>query len=260
MRTPHCKSPEEFKKPNVLPGFQNAFMHSTPLRLSQRHVDKGKQREIEDVLGADSGVASFRDPMSSPISPTRYPQDADIDVKLNGLDFLEESDATIQQEDMPNRDMDIDMVEATHNAVEETEEVDIIEPLNWKTEVSLNFTYFSIILTTALLQLNRIILMHSLPSSATLTFQILLGTPVTSFLPTDLAMSFSSACARVLEVVASTSKHIDFGKAAERVAQSLVSMVPILNIADSVSYLGFVGDIRIVIKNSFCRWLPYLTC
>jgi hypothetical protein len=100
--------------------------------------------------------------------------------------------------------------------------------------------------------------MHSLPSSATLTFQILLGAPLASALPPDLAVAFSSACARILEVVASTSKHIDFTKAAEQVARSLVSMVPILNVANSVSCLGFVENDSIVMKSSFCHWLPYL--
>jgi hypothetical protein len=84
--------------------------------------------------------------------------------------------------------------------------------------------------------------MHSLPSSTTLTFQTLLGAPVVSALPTDLVVAFSSACARVLEVVASTSKHIDFTKALEQVAQSLVSMVPILNVTKSVSYLWLCGE------------------
>ena len=100
--------------------------------------------------------------------------------------------------------------------------------------------------------------MHSLPSSTNLTFQTLLGAPVVSAMSPDLAAAFSSACARVLEVVASTSKHIDFAKAAEQVARSLVSMIPILNVANLVSCLGFVGNINIIITSSFCHWQPYL--
>jgi hypothetical protein len=101
--------------------------------------------------------------------------------------------------------------------------------------------------------------MHGLPSSTTLTFQTLLGAPVTSALPPALAAAFSSACARVLEVVANTSKHIDFGKAAEQVARSLVLMIPILNVANSVSCLDFVDNVSTIMKSSFDHWLPYLT-
>ncbi|KAF8236475.1 hypothetical protein L208DRAFT_1390557 [Tricholoma matsutake] len=220
------KSPETFKKPNMLPGFQNAFMDSTP---SQRRVGKGKQREIEDVLGDNLGVASFPDPASPPTSPTRYPRDMDTDVQREVLDFFEENDVTVRPEDISNRDVDIEMAEEVHNISEQMEDVGIIEYFDWKTE------------------LNRIILMHSLPSSATLTFQTLLGAPVMSGLPTDLALAFSSDCARVLEVVANTSEHIDFAKAAEQVARSFVSMVPILNAANSLLPLAALLNLLTVL-------------
>jgi hypothetical protein len=136
-KMPHPrKSPEMFKKPNMLPGFQNAFMDSTPSRISQRRVGNGKQREIEDMLGDDLGVASFQGPVSPPASPTRYPQDMDTDVKTEVMDLLEENEA-VRQEDISNRDMDIEMAEEMHNISEEMEDVDI-EPFDWKTEVHLN--------------------------------------------------------------------------------------------------------------------------
>lgn len=141
------KSPETFKKPNMLPGFQNAFMDSTP---SQRRVGKGKQREIEDVLGDNLGVASFPDPASPPTSPTRYPRDMDTDVQREVLDFFEENDVTVRPEDISNRDVDIEMAEEVHNISEQMEDVGIIEYFDWKTEVHFNFSCFSITPTTAL--------------------------------------------------------------------------------------------------------------
>jgi hypothetical protein len=141
------KSPEKFKKPNMLPGFQNAFMDSTPSRLSQRRAGKGKQREIDHVLGEGSGAASFQHLVSPPTSPIRCPQDMDTDVKMEVLDLFEDNDATVQQEDIPSGDMNIEMAEEAHNVSEEMEDADIIEQFDWKTEVPLNFTCFSIMPT-----------------------------------------------------------------------------------------------------------------
>lgn len=122
-------------------------MHSTPSHLSQR-VGKGKQREVDDVHG--DGLRRFRPPVSPPTSPIRYPPNIDIDVKMEVLDLLEENDATLQQEDISNRDVDIEMAEETYNVFEEMEDAQIIEPFDWKTEVQLNSTHFSIMLTIAL--------------------------------------------------------------------------------------------------------------
>jgi hypothetical protein len=231
----HRKSPEKFKKPNMLPGFQNAFMDSTPIRPSQRRVDKGKQRELEDVLADDLGVAGF---LSPPTSPTRHPHETGIDIRMGDIDLFEESDPSVRYKDTLNPDMDIEMADEVHNLSEGTEDINMIEPFDWKTEVLLIFIYlFYSHTNNNFVQLNRIVLMHSLPSSTSLTFQTLLGVSVTSALPADLATTYSSACARVIEIVASTSKHTDFERAAEQVARSLVSMVPILNSTNSVSNL-----------------------
>jgi hypothetical protein len=130
------KSPEKFKKPNMLPGFQNAFVDSSPSLLSQWRVGKGKQREIDDVISNGLGVANFVSPVSPPISPTRRPQDMDTYVKIESLD-LPKKNEILPQEDITNTDMDIEMVEEV-NISEEMEDVDIIEPFDWKTEVHLN--------------------------------------------------------------------------------------------------------------------------
>jgi hypothetical protein len=140
----HRKSPEKFKKPNMLPGFQNAFMDSTPLRPSQRRADKGKQREIEDVLADDAGAASFASP---PTSPTRY---TGIDIRMGDLDLVEENDATVRYGYTLNPDMDTEMAEEAHNLSEGMGDVDIIEPFDWKTEVPVIFICYTVIPTTGL--------------------------------------------------------------------------------------------------------------
>lgn len=211
----------------MLPGFQNAFVDFAPSRPSQRHGCKGKQRDIEDVIDD----TNFLIPGPLPSSPVRCARDMDVDAKMETQHLLQ-NDITLH---IPNRDADVEMAEEPRSASEEGENVDKVEPFDWKTEVYLSLICFSIMPTVALFQLNRIILTHSLPSFNALTFQILLGAPVMSALPADLTAVFSSAGARVLEVVANTSKHIEFAKAVEQIARSLVSMVSILNMADSVS-------------------------
>lgn len=83
--------------------------------------------------------------------------------------------------------------------------------------------------------MNRIILTHISPSSETPTFQTLLETAVTGNLPPETAKTYPAACARILEIVASTLKNGDFFKTLEHVCQPLVSMIPILSAAQSVS-------------------------
>ena len=124
------KSPETFKKPSMLPGFQNAFVDFTP---SRRRGGKGKQRDTEDVIDD----TNFQNPVSLPSSPARCAQDMDMDVKME-TQYLLENDITIH---IPNMDVDVEMAEEPRSA-SEGENVDKVEPFDWKTEVYLSFDLF----------------------------------------------------------------------------------------------------------------------
>jgi hypothetical protein len=136
------KSPEMFKKPSMLPGFQNAFVDLTPSRPSQRRGGKGKQRDIEDAIDD----TNYQNLVSLPSSPARCEQDMDIDFKMETQHLLE-NDITIH---IPNRDVDVEMAEEPGSASEKGENVDKIEPFDWKTEVYLSLICFWIMLMIAL--------------------------------------------------------------------------------------------------------------
>ncbi|KAJ7497394.1 hypothetical protein FB451DRAFT_230621 [Mycena latifolia] len=92
---------------------------------------------------------------------------------------------------------------------------DEIEPFNWKAE------------------LTRIILTHTFPPSTSPTFQVLVGL----VLPPESAEQYANVVTRILEVVASTSRHKDYESSLLRVCQCLTSMVDVLNRTDLISAL-----------------------
>lgn len=126
------KSPEKTRKSNALPGFQNAFMTSTPLRPSQQRPNKGKQREIETQLQDAPFPSILHVPLSPPTSSMNLPRLPEPIIKQGNL-----HDEPLLTQGFDG-DGDIEMVVDDDEAMifeEAEEEVDPIEPFNWKIEV-----------------------------------------------------------------------------------------------------------------------------
>jgi hypothetical protein len=83
-------------------------------------------------------------------------------------------------------------------------------------------------------------LTHTPPSSTAVTFQTLMKAPSDVSMPAPSIETYSTACNRILEVLAATSYHIDWEAALYTVAKSLTDMAHLLNDANLVSTLVFL--------------------
>lgn len=110
----------------LLPGFENAFTSATPLRSPRQRL--GLFQGNEDRL-----TACVPDPFSPPSSPSH--PDIESDVQMGNLNAR---DIDAQRNDTTNADADIVMGEEEYDA---SEEVDPIEPFDWKTEVRLGAVF-----------------------------------------------------------------------------------------------------------------------
>ncbi|GLB37514.1 hypothetical protein LshimejAT787_0405650 [Lyophyllum shimeji] len=226
------KSPQ-VKRAYILPGFQNTFNDTTPLRASQRRQGKGKQSAVESVpMYEPPSGHHYAEPVS-PVSPLRRMQSANGEVNMNSL----VKDTFTESAHVPDADGDVDMTSGTAEdgngiSVEEdhdADEVYSIEPPDWKGE------------------LNRMVLMHCLPACTTLTIQMLLGAPVSSELGEGLWETYLGSCTRMLEVIANTTQSGDWRYTVERVSQSLVTMVPVLRAANAFLPLATLFNMMAVL-------------
>lgn len=149
--------PTPAKRPAMLPGFENAFLASSPSRPSR----KGKERET-NLWDVTSNLAEMEDaPLSSPpsqsgtrrsqpISPPSSPLTAKqhrtrhVDVSMDDdPDIFADNSNTNPGDD--NGDVEMTSVEIPD------EELDEIEPIDWKEEVCmflpLSYTLLNRILT-----------------------------------------------------------------------------------------------------------------
>ncbi|KAJ7178430.1 hypothetical protein C8R43DRAFT_1117814 [Mycena crocata] len=182
------KTPEKPKKPNKLFGFQNSFTDATPVRPAQSCA--GKEKEVL------AGPSHLRE-TSPPTGPIPFPQLKDVTMTdSNYFDKIMEPDA-------------VDMERAGEEIVS-AEEIDEIQPFNWKAE------------------LTRLILTHTFPPNTSPTFKILVGLD----LPPESADRYSNAVTRLLELVASTSHHKDYEMSLPALCQYLTLMIEILNGTD----------------------------
>lgn len=136
------KSPEQIKRPKILPGFQNAFATSTPLRPSQKRTNKGKQPDIEGFSTDVPPFPSTFQPPVSPRSPTRPSKHIEADVRMDdSISILGDVENMTVQPHIQDNDGDIEMAEDDDEGIfiEETEEeTDNIEAFDWKAEVMSN--------------------------------------------------------------------------------------------------------------------------
>jgi hypothetical protein len=141
LAQPH-KSPEKIKKSNALPGFHNAFMTSTPLRSSQQRQNKGKLRDIGGISTHETPFPStFHLAASPPSSPAQHLQR--LDIKPRNVNRQEETALALESQRVADGDVEmaVDDDEGVIFDEESGEEIDAIEPFNWKIEVPISLQF-----------------------------------------------------------------------------------------------------------------------
>lgn len=126
------KTPEATKKSALLPGFQNSFA-ATPLKLGPKNASKGKGKDMgrEGSFEIPNEIASQRTTL---LVATPIRQRAS-----ENFDFRNSFDAALNSDDLAppvDEDGDTVMLDDAESAINEVEPV---EPLNYKAEVSLHF-------------------------------------------------------------------------------------------------------------------------
>ncbi|KAG5731973.1 hypothetical protein E4T56_gene18246 [Termitomyces sp. T112] len=217
------------KKTSMLPGFENAFNDVTALRLSPRF-----NQENPTV-----SKNSLRQPLAQPdfvlATPTKYqgPElSVDADVSMDG--WVNE---TYMESAHVDTDGDIDMPFGTveldsHTKVEDEgmEMTHVMGPSDWKVE------------------LNRIVLMHILPSAHTLTIQLLLGVQAMSILDGGPLDAYITACSRCVQTIASTIQiEQDWRYVVESLSHSLLSIIPLLRTTQSLLPLAALLNLLAVL-------------
>ena len=132
------KSPEKQRKLSMLPGFQNAFETSTPMRSPSKRLNKGKGKMEYGSLAADAPFHNTSHGLSQ--------QSLDIlqfspEERINGFQGsgpipLSVSALTLDPGQAKDEDMDAaGLININDESEEASTPLDSIEDVNWKLEV-----------------------------------------------------------------------------------------------------------------------------
>lgn len=136
------RSPEKQRKISMLPGFQNAFETSTPMRSPSKRLNKGKGKMEYDPLVPDETTFyhTSRGLSQQNLDVSQLPPEEGINV------FQEpaaRSTSPLPLETSQTKDEDMDATAVINDEIEETSiPFDSIEDVNWKSEVCLYLTFF----------------------------------------------------------------------------------------------------------------------
>ena len=139
-------SPSKMKKPGMLPGFQNSFVTSTPLRPTKSRANKEKAKAEED----DSLFYDLRSPSRSQRNARHFSSPPPL-RQQNDVDHVLDTDTVVQPpagHTVPTSlrvlDGDGDAVMAEDSEAElALEELNFLGPTNWKAEVQVfRVSYF----------------------------------------------------------------------------------------------------------------------
>jgi hypothetical protein len=138
------KSPEKQKKLSMLPGFQNAFETSTPMRSPSKRLNKGKGKMEYGALAADTPFCNtFRGLSQQSLDISQIPPE-------EGMNGFQESAARplspspLRLETGQTKDEDMDTVAVIDDESEEAPLLlDLIGDVNWKLEVCSSLQHFS---------------------------------------------------------------------------------------------------------------------
>ena len=129
------KSPEKQKKLSMLPGFQNAFETSTPMRSPSKRLNKGKGKMGYDPLVADAPFYNTSHDLSQQnLYILQSPQEGFHGFQESAAKPLSPSPSMLETGQTKDKDMDTAAI-----IIDESEETPIpfddIEDVNWKLEV-----------------------------------------------------------------------------------------------------------------------------
>ncbi|CAA7259113.1 unnamed protein product [Cyclocybe aegerita] len=213
------KSPEKRRKNATLPGFQNAFDTSTPIRSPSRRAAKGKAK-TEQIFGGDS----INDPLSpsqrSPIlSQLQFEPPPSICPPPAAMNNLPSSNISAPASSRPDDDgMDIVVADSEEDVAGED---DPFESINLKNELC------------------RIILTHSHPSNEQTTFQRLLSS---TLLVKDSSL-FSAYCSKTLAVLATSVKGDDYESSLQVISLSFLYILIALHESNQLLPLAILLDL-----------------
>jgi hypothetical protein len=135
------KSPEKARKSAMLPGFQNSFINSPPVRPSQAHSgqggefsnENGKVKEIETYF-----TSQYPSPINPPCSPTRVNQcPEDVDITMDDAATGSRDEDRVIEADLSRTNLrgvgDVEMMNEGDGSA--LEEFDQVETPDWKQEV-----------------------------------------------------------------------------------------------------------------------------
>lgn len=133
------KSPEKTKKSYMLPGFENAFETSTPIRSPTRRLDKGKGKMFSEPEPVPQPSQIFR-PLSQISQGYTQPRSEAVFGTQRHLDaFSPAMSIVIRAESQSQvKDEDIEMTPPESDDDPFMDEQDPFVPINWKSEVRLN--------------------------------------------------------------------------------------------------------------------------
>ncbi|KAF9481529.1 hypothetical protein BDN70DRAFT_522704 [Pholiota conissans] len=213
------KSPEKLRS-GMLPGFENAFETSTPRRSPSKRIDKGKMAIAQEssVFGPDAtnglhplphvsqGPSQFQ---HEPVRKPTQPQEV--------LGIPDPSGPSATQQLQPNDD-DMEVVAIESDEDPGAEEMETIDPINWKAELC------------------RIILTHSYTSTNEISFQQLLSSG-------NSTNEYAKICARILEVISNPTKSDDYDESINIVATSLLCLLADLNEMQQLLSLAILSNL-----------------
>jgi hypothetical protein len=151
LRAP--KSPEKTRRSAMLPGFQNSFINSSPVRRSHARSDEGRRRANDGWNEGDTGKGPELSPFPtyqphlasidpSPTSPPRSPTKVkrgteDADIRMGDAAAVARvEDRAVDTEftrDVVLEDGDVEMINEDEDGSSEV--LDPVEAPDWKQEV-----------------------------------------------------------------------------------------------------------------------------
>ncbi|KAF8967852.1 hypothetical protein BDZ97DRAFT_1916437 [Flammula alnicola] len=201
------KTPEK-PRAGMLPGFENAFETSTPLRSPSKQLDKGKGKVVQDsaIFGPETSNA-FRPLSQVSQGPQFQSQPVARHAQQQEIFTLPISSGPFISGQSQTNDQDVDMLPGECDEDLEAEELEPFEPINRKAELC------------------RIILTHSHTSTGQIAFQQLISS--SHFV--DSNHNYSTSCARILEVISNSAKSDDYEASLLVVSTSLLSLLAVLS-------------------------------
>jgi hypothetical protein len=198
---------------------------TTPLKPGTKGAAKGKGKDVEreDSFENHQRVASQT---AAPfIATSIFHQPVDSPGSTRNLNDVSNVDGQIDE------DGDVVMFEDVNEG--QATEVEAIEPLNHKVEVSAEHPSFLRCLMFR--QLSRVILTHTHIDADESTFQLLTGLPFSQKLPGTQAKECTQACQVILVALSNPIDDSDFPACAHRVTKYLILILQCLVTADPVS-------------------------